>query len=186
MPARMNVAALGSQARMNSTITRLRAVARDERQAYTGGADRPLGGYVASMAVYGTAVAGLGAAVRVTGRRLPEGVSPWDLAVLALATHKLSRLLTKESVTSPLRAPFTTYSDSAGEAEVHEQVRGEGPRHAVGELVTCPFCLGQWIATGFVGGLVFAPRVTRLVAAGFATLAGSDFLHLVYCRLRDD
>lgn len=105
--------------------------------------------------------------------------------MLALATHKVSRLLTKESVTSPLRAPFTTYQDSAGEAELNEEVRGEGFRHAVGELVTCPFCVGQWVATGLVAGLVFAPRATRLVGATFATLAGSDLLQLAYCRLRD-
>ncbi len=166
-------------------MDRLRDVVREERQAYARDAKRPLGGYVASMVAYGTVVAGLGAAARVSGRKLPKQVSPWDLTLLALATHKLSRLMTKESVTSPLRAPFTSYSESAGEAEVHEEVRGEGIRHAVGELLTCPYCLGQWIATGFVSGLVFAPRATRLVAATLATLAGSDLLHVAYSRLRN-
>lgn len=171
---------------MNLPISRLREVASDEQQAYSRGADRPLGGYLASLAPYGSVVTGLGAAARLTGRELPERVSPWDLAVLVLATHKLSRLLSKESVTSPLRAPFTTFDGSAGEAELHEEVRGDGVRGAVGELLTCPFCLGQWVATGLVAGLVFAPRATRLAAATLATLAGSDMLQLAYCRLRDE
>lgn len=47
------------------------------------------------MAVYGAAVAGLGVIARLTGRRLPDGMPPWDLAVLALATHKLSRLIAR-------------------------------------------------------------------------------------------
>jgi hypothetical protein len=28
----------------------------------------------------------------------------------------------------------------------------------MGELLTCPFCLGQWVATGLIFGLVLAPR----------------------------
>jgi hypothetical protein len=57
-----------------------------------------------------------------------------------------------------------------------------GVRHAVGELVTCPFCLDVWIATGFAFGYVFAPRVTRFVVATFTALAGADFLHLLYAK----
>ncbi len=55
-------------------------------------------------------------------------------------------------------------------------------RHAVGELLSCPFCLDMWIATGFIIGLVFAPRFTRVVAATFTALAGADFLQLIYAR----
>jgi hypothetical protein len=47
-------------------------------------------------------------------------------------------------------------------------------------LVTCPFCLGQWVATGFVGGFLFAPRVTRVVAATFTAAAVSDVLQVGY------
>jgi hypothetical protein len=50
----------------------------------------------------------------------------------------------------------------------------------MGELLTCPFCLDMWVATGFVIGLVFAPRFTRLVAGTFSALTGADFLQLAY------
>jgi hypothetical protein len=53
-------------------------------------------------------------------------------------------------------------------------------RLALGELLSCPFCVGQWVAAGFIYGLVFAPRVTRLVASIFAILTLSDFLHYAY------
>jgi hypothetical protein len=55
-------------------------------------------------------------------------------------------------------------------------------RHAIGELITCPFCLDLWIASGFAVGLVFAPRVTRLVAATLAALTGADFVQLAYAK----
>ncbi|MDQ6874180.1 MAG: DUF1360 domain-containing protein [Actinomycetota bacterium] len=164
---------------MDSPLERLREVAADEQQAYSRGQDRPLGGYLAVMGVYAGTVAALTAAAKLTGRRLPERVTPWEVVLIAGATHKMSRLLTKDPVTSPLRAPFTSYEGVAGDAELAEEVRGHGVRHAIGELLTCPFCLSQWLATGLASGLVFAPRVTRLVAATFAALAGADLLQYV-------
>jgi Protein of unknown function (DUF1360) len=76
-----------------------------------------------------------------------------------MGTHKLSRTLTKEAVTSPLRAPFTHYLGIGGPAEVNEDGRQAGQlRHSMGELLTCPFCFDMWVATGFAIGLIFAPR----------------------------
>jgi len=64
-----------------------------------------------------------------------------------------------------------------------EDARTEsGVRHAIGELVTCPFRLDAWIATGFAFGYLFAPRLTRLIAATFTALAGADFLQLLYAK----
>ena len=51
---------------------------------------------------------------------------------------------------------------------------------AIGELVTCPFCLAAWVATGLTGGLVLAPRLTRLVATALTATAASDFLQMAY------
>ena len=49
-------------------------------------------------------------------------------------------------MTSPLRAPFTRFEGASGHAEVAEEVREHGGvKHAVGELLTCPFCLAQWV-----------------------------------------
>ena len=54
-----------------------------------------------------------------------------------------------------------------------EEVRHyDGLRHSIGELITCPFCLDVWIAAGFTIGLVFAPRLTRLVAAALSRRHG--------------
>lgn len=157
------------------------STAQEETDAYRRGADRPLGGYVVVMAVFAALVAGAAGLAAATGRRLPPEIRPWDVFLLTLGTHKLSRTIAKDTVTSPLRAPFTRYSGTGGPAEVMEDVRDTSSlRHSIGELITCPFCLDVWIATGFAIGFVFAPRVTRLVAATFAALTGADFLHLAY------
>lgn len=147
--------------------------------------DRPLGGYVLTAAAYVTAVGGAAGMARRGGKRPPRWVSPWDVTLLALATNKYARLVAKDPVTSPIRAPFTRYEGTEAPAEVSEQVRGGGgARHAVGELISCPFCVGQWIATAMAVGLVFAPRLTRLVAATGAALFGSDVLQYGYAWLQ--
>ncbi|MEU6152951.1 DUF1360 domain-containing protein [Actinosynnema sp. NPDC047251] len=115
------------------------------------------------------------------GARLPERFSWSDTLLVSVATHKMTRLLNKSAVTSPLRAPFTRFEGSAGEGEVLESVPSTGNhRHAVGELLTCPFCSGVWLATSLTAGLVLAPRPTRLLTTTMAAVAGSDFLHLAY------
>jgi hypothetical protein len=101
-----------------------------------------------------------------------------------LATEHISRLLTKDSVTAVLRAPFTRFEGPAGEGEVNEEVVGEGTRHAVGELLTCPFCVGQWVATGLVAGAVAVPSLTRAVVAVSASTRLSDYLQLAYSSMR--
>jgi hypothetical protein len=144
-----------------------------------GGAGLPLRSYAAFMALYNGAFAGSLLAARRTGRELPR-LTAGDVALFGVATHKLSRLLAKEKVTAALRAPFTEYEEKGGPAEVRESPRGEGTRRAVGELLSCPYCLDQWVASGFAVGAVFAPRASRLVAGVFATVAVADFLQLAY------
>jgi hypothetical protein len=151
-------------------------------QAYAPHEHRPLAGYLAAMGAFGTLAASLAGAAKVTGRPAPERVSAGDVALLSIATHKLSRLLAKDSVTSPLRAPFTRYAEPAGAAELNEDVRDHSSsiRHGIGELITCPFCLAVWVATGLTGGLVLAPRLTRLAAVTLTATAVSDFLQMAY------
>jgi len=146
-----------------------------------------LKGFTGSLIIYGAGVVGLVRLGRATGFELPERFSWQDLTLGAVATHKLSRLLTKSSIASPLRAPFTEFEGASGSGEHVESPRGEhGVRHTVGELLTCPFCAGVWIATAYVAGLLAVPRVARLCAAVLTLVAASDALQQGYERLRAD
>jgi hypothetical protein len=157
---------------------------KQEADEYRQGANRPLGGYAVVMTVFGgiVGVVGAVAALRGTANRR---ISPYDLLLMTAGTHKLARLVSKDAVTSPLRMPFTRYRETGGPAEVMEDARGEGQfKHAVGELITCPFCLAVWVATGFSIGLLFAPRFTRVVASTLTAIAGADYLQLIYAYLQ--
>ncbi|MFG3506686.1 DUF1360 domain-containing protein [Streptomyces sp. NPDC047821] len=157
---------------------------RRTRRAYARDHARPLGGYLAALAGYGAYVAGWAAAVRRSGAAPPGRAEPWDVALTAVATFRLSRLLTKSAVTSPLRAPFTTYHGPQGPAELDERPR-DGARKTAGELMTCPFCMSVWVGTALTASRVLWPRATRAAVAIMATVAGADALQLAYSLLTD-
>jgi hypothetical protein len=138
------------------------------------------------MSVFAAGWAAVATLARTTGTGLPERYDVTDLVLGGLATHKLTRIISKDGVTTPLRAPFTVYEEDAGDAEVNERPREEHPQHTIGELLTCPFCLAPWIGSVYVAGLVLAPRVARTGAALFSVVAASDFLQQAYARARED
>jgi hypothetical protein len=107
------------------------------------------------------------------------------VVLIGTASHKLSRLVATDKVTSFLRAPFTESQGRGGPAEVEERARGEGVRRALGELLICPYCLGLWASGAFSAGLLFAPRVTRVTASTLTALTVSDFLQIAY-RVAED
>src|SRR5918998_20094 len=136
------------------------------RSRYAPHEHRPLDGYAAAMGGFGVLAASLAVATKATGRPVPERPSTQDVVLVSIATHKLSRLIAKDAVTSPLRAPFTRYTEPAGAAELNEEVRDEGSalRHSIGELITCPFCLA---------------------ATAMTATAASDFLQMFYTMAKE-
>src|SRR3954471_18399771 len=159
----------------------VRRWARRQKREYTNGEERPLAGDLGAMGVYVGLVSAAAAAVRASGQKLPERIPVGDALLLTVATFRLARRIAKDPVTAPIRAPFVRFEGASGHAEVAEEVREHGGvKHAVGELVTCPFCLAQWVGTGFVFGYVTAPKATRLAALTMTMIAGSDVLQFVY------
>jgi Protein of unknown function (DUF1360) len=162
---------------------RLAGTAHAEAGEYARGAERPLGGYAVTMTVYAGTVAALAATVRARGKPIPDRLSASDLVLCAASTHKLGRMITKDPVTSPLRAPFTAYKGTQGPAELAEDVRGTGARKTIGELLTCPFCTGMWLATGFTAGVLLLPKTTRLMMGALTALTGADMLQFAHVWL---
>jgi hypothetical protein len=154
-------------------------------ERYDPAGDVDLHGFSGSLVAYAATV-GLLAAAGLRRGRLPERYAVSDVVLGGVAVHKFSRLIARSSVASPVRAPFTEFESPAGKAEHNERPRsGHGVRHTVGELLTCPFCLGVWTGTVYVGGIGLAPRAARAWAALFTVTALSDSLQLAYQKLRE-
>jgi hypothetical protein len=165
----------------NGTSAKLSALASH----YAPGQERPLGSYAIVTGVYGAGVAGSLIALRARDHALPEQLTTRDVLLIGIATHKLSRLIAKDKVTSFIRAPFTRFQEASGQGEVEEEPCGQGLRLAVGELLVCPYCLAQWVATGLTLGLIGAPRLTRLISTVFVAHTISDFLQVAYRAAED-
>jgi hypothetical protein len=146
---------------------------------------RPLGGYAVLSAAFFAACVGFAEWLRRSDRELPERPAAADLALVTVATHKASRLIAKDRVTSVIRAPFTQFDDDETAGEVSESARGTGMRRAIGELLVCPYCLGLWVAAALTAGLIVAPRPTRWAAAVLNALFGADMLQIAYRKAED-
>lgn len=136
---------------------------------------RPLPQYAA---LTGTFAAALGGFLLLAGRRLPERPSLADTVRVGLASYKLGRLIAKDPVASFVRAPVTEDPDAT-------EPKREGAARALGELVTCPYCIGLWVASGLSYSLVLFPRQTRLVTTIFGAQAVADFLNAGFVRIRE-
>jgi hypothetical protein len=140
---------------------------------------RPLGAYAALAGVFN---AGFGGALLYAARRgkLPERLPLLDVALIATATFKLSRLIAKDAVTGFVRAPFVRFEGMSGITDPDEEPKGRGVRLALGQLLLCPQCTALWVAAGLTSSMLAAPRPTRAAASALTALAISDFLNVAY------
>jgi len=141
--------------------------------------------YATLLAFYLTSVAAL-TGIAAGQKRLPRKFGALDIALLGIATHKLSRIVAKDRITGILRAPFVSYVRSAGAGEVEEEPRGRGFQRGIGHLMSCPYCMAPWCATALGFGVLFAPRVTRFFAGILVSVATSDFLHRAYAKMEKE
>ncbi len=156
-----------------------KVVPEDVFEGY-GGEKESLYSYSALMGIFSLIFALFLLLSRLTGRPIPERIEARDIALLGMAAHKMSMVGSQDAIMSPLRAPVTEIQKKESPKKVDEQPRGEGLRRSIGELLTCKFCLGVWLASFLTYGLVLVPRLTRLIAALFAVVTVSDYLHQSY------
>jgi hypothetical protein len=152
-------------------------------EAYNKDDEVPLFSYAVLVGVFNLTFVLFLLLTKVSGRPIPERMKLGDIVLLGVATHKLSWIVSRDTITAPLRAPFTELEEVKSPTDVQEKPRDTGLQRALGELLTCRFCLGMWISAFFTYGLVLVPAATRLIGAIFAILTVSDHLHQAYKAL---
>src|SRR5688500_13510715 len=147
---------------------------------------RPSASYGPLLAAYLALASALAFAVRRSARHGGGLTRPRisDVLLVGLGTFKLSRLVTKEKVLQPVREPFVVETEPAEGSEVNNEPAGTGIRRALGELLTCPFCMSMWIAPVFTAAFTMAPRAARVIASGLAAVVIADASQYAYTGLR--
>lgn len=82
-------------------------------------------------------------------------MTPLDFAVDALATHRLTRAITRDSV------PLT--------ARPRDAIRKRWPDSAVAYLVGCDWCVSVWVGTGVAVARRVAPRAWAVAGPALAS-----------------
>ena len=107
-----------------------------------------------------------------------ERVSALDVAMLGLATLRISKAISEDEITQVVRKPLAVESD------VERQAQGQGLRYALGKLILCPTCTGTWVAAFLAYALHLFPRQTRpflaVMSASGISQIGDALLSLVY------
>jgi uncharacterized protein DUF1360 len=134
--------------------------------------------YEAYAAIVGAFLTGLGV-VAALARRSPPATA-LDLVALSAATFKASRTVSRERVASFVRQPFVEGEANRGE---DERPAGEGFQRAIGELVTCPRCIGTWSAAALASTQMLTPRFGRALTWTLAAGAANDFLQAGFAAL---
>lgn len=144
--------------------------------------DAPKGGYAVIMAIFFAAFAAVASALRRNPSTLSTTPPARDIALLGIATFRLSRLLTADRVTSILRAPVV--EEGVGEQQIEGVVQKPkqegGIVQAAGELVTCPWCISVWAAAFNVYLLTLFPRLGRLFLLIMSSSGISQLLDPVF------
>lgn len=103
-----------------------------------------------------------------------------------LAVHRLTRLVTRDTITRPLRArvialaygtdewkwpndtvPTGAY-DALSEAEWDQRPESDDDAPKLAAFVICPWCVGLWISFGVVAARRYAPVLWDPVARALA------------------
>ena len=140
----------------------------------------PHGAYALIFGAFGGGLAGAGALAKRLDRE-PQCQTALDFAILAAASFKAARTLSRDKVASVVRDPFVEGDAYDGD----ERPAGEGMRRAMGELVTCTRCVGTWTAAGLATTQIVAPRFGRLLTWSLGAAAANDFLQAAFVLLTE-
>lgn len=82
------------------------------------------------------------------------------MAVLVLASFRLTHLIVFDEITSCLRKPFLTVvyePDESGQIVRQVDIKGTGFRYWIGLLLSCHWCVGIWSSAVIVVLYLYVP-----------------------------
>ncbi|WP_096189364.1 DUF1360 domain-containing protein [Evansella halocellulosilytica] len=105
-------------------------------------------------------------------------ITPFEFILFTIAVFRMTHLFIYDSITEFIRRPFIKVEEETnehGELETIYIVADHGWKKWVGELLSCHWCLGIWMAVFMYTGYMLFPTVFTvmiiiLAAAGVAAM----------------
>ena len=111
----------------------------------------------------------------------PDVPGPYVAILLAVASYRLWRLIAEDDIFDrPRRWILNLGYWQEGEPAP------DGYREKLAELITCPWCLGFWIALGWWGAWLWLEAWAVFAAVPWALSAGVAFCNAVIGALTED
>lgn len=107
--------------------------------------------------------------------------SVWAFALIAVASYRLWRLLAEDTILDRPRK----WSLGISEWQEGDTVPSSYRRKA-GEFLTCPWCLGFWVALGWWAAWLIWEEWAVFVAVPFALSAAVGVLNAIVGALTED
>jgi hypothetical protein len=110
-------------------------------------------------------------------------ITVFDFILLVLATTRLGRMIAFDRIMDPFRMPFTrVVEDNSGEGKTVIP-RGNGFRQAIGQLISCPICVGTWAAALLTAALLVFPDGTRVFLYALGAVSAAEIMHSLIEKL---
>jgi uncharacterized protein involved in cysteine biosynthesis len=102
----------------------------------------------------------------------------FDFILLVFASLRLTRLIVYDKITEFIRSPFHSIIEEAnpdGSTETFIEIRGNGIKYWIGELLSCHWCTGFWSALTLYLAYKFIPTISLPVITVFAIAGCASF-----------
>ncbi|WP_210364779.1 DUF1360 domain-containing protein [Bacillus sp. REN3] len=102
-----------------------------------------------------------------------------ELILIVFASFRLTRLIVFDKITEFIRRPFhETFVETLpdGSEEAYIEIKGEGIRYWIGELLSCHWCTGFWCSVMVYCGYYFIPEIMMPFISIFAIAGMSSII----------
>jgi len=113
-------------------------------------------------------------------------ISWMELILLILASFRITRLFVFDRITEFIRNKFlkeVEEMDEAGHPEIYIVPRSGKIRGFIGQLISCYWCTGVWVAIFLTVLYYLFPRICEPVVLIFAIAGAASFLETILQRL---
>ena len=112
-------------------------------------------------------------------------ITVFEFILLSLATFRITRLIVFDTIITFIRKPFHEIIEEVnddGTTATYLQIKGTGIKFWIGELLSCYWCVGVWVAAILLTSYIFLPIATSVIVYIFAIAAVASIVEAIISK----